>query len=313
MSPADDAKDLFAEISKLHTEQRNKNSMDIDARSTSEILKIINSEDKTVPLAVEKELPYIEQAVELIVAALKNEGRLLYFGAGTSGRLGVLDAAECPPTFGTDPELIQGFIAGGKEAMFRAQEGAEDIEENGAKDIIAANITSKDVVCGIAASRRTPYVIGAVKKAKELGAKTLYITCNPREEFNIKEVDVAICPYVGPEVVMGSTRMKSGTAQKLVLNMLTTAAMIRLGKVYENMMIDLQMTNKKLVERSKRIVMTVTGLSYEETADYLQKADGHVKSALVMIKTKVTVEEAKELLSKADGFVRKAISLKGNQ
>jgi N-acetylmuramic acid 6-phosphate etherase len=310
MSSADDAKDLFAEISKLHTEQRNKNSMNIDASSTSEILKIINSEDKTVPLAVEKELPYIEQAVELIVAALKNEGRLLYFGAGTSGRLGVVDASECPPTFGTDPGLIQGFIAGGKEAMFRAQEGAEDLEENGAKDVIAAKVDSKDVVCGIAASRRTPYVIGAVKKAKELGAKTLYITCNPREEFDIKEVDVAICPYVGPEVVMGSTRMKSGTAQKLVLNMLTTASMIRLGKVYENMMIDLQMTNKKLVERSKRIVMTITGVSYDEAADILKKADGHVKTALVMIKARVSADEARELLAETDGFVRKAIEMK---
>ena len=309
MSSADNAKNLFAEISKLHTEQRNKNSMDIDVRSTSEILKIINSEDKTVPLAVEKELPYIEQAVELIVAALKNGGRLLYFGAGTSGRIGVVDAAECPPTFGTSPELIQGFIAGGKEAMFRAQEGAEDLEENGAKDVVKAKVNSKDIVCGIAASRRTPYVIGAVKKAKELGAKTIYITCNPREEFDIKEVDTAICPYVGPEVVMGSTRMKSGTAQKLVLNMLTTASMIRLGKVYENMMIDLQMTNKKLVERSKRIVMTVTGVDYEKAADVLKKAGGHVKTALVMIKADVSATEARKLLIKADGFVRKAIEI----
>jgi len=313
MSSADDAKNFFAEISKLHTEQRNKNSMDIDARSTSEILKIINNEDKTVPLAVEKELPYIEQAVDLIVEALKNEGRLLYYGAGTSGRLGVIDASECPPTFGTSPDLIQGFIAGGKEAMFRAQEGAEDLEENGAKDVVEANVNSKDVVCGIAASRRTPYVIGAVKKAKELGARTLYLTCNPREEFNIKEVDVAICTYVGPEIIMGSTRMKSGTAQKLVLNMLTTASMIRLGKVYENMMIDLQMTNKKLVERSKRIVMTITGVSYEEAADFLEKAGGHVKTALVMINAKVSEEEAKELLIKANGFVRKAIEMKRHQ
>ncbi len=308
MSSAD-AKDLFAEISKLHTEQRNKNSMDIDTRSTSEILKIINSEDKTVPLAVEKELPYIEQAVEFIVTALKNSGRLLYFGAGTSGRIGVVDAAECPPTFGTPPGMIQGFIAGGKKAMFKAQEGAEDLESNGAKDVIAAKVNSKDVVCGIAASRRTPYVIGAVKKAKAKGAKTIYVTCNPREEFDIKEVDVAICPYVGPEVIMGSTRMKSGTAQKLVLNMLTTVSMIRLGKVYENMMIDLQMTNKKLVERSKRIVMTITGVSYEEAADYLKKADGHVKTALVMIKAKVSAKEARERLKKTGGFVRKAIEL----
>jgi N-acetylmuramic acid 6-phosphate etherase len=309
MSSADDAKDLFAEISKLHTEQRNKKSMDIDVRPTSEILKIINGEDKIVPLAVEKELPYIEQAVEFIVKTLKNGGRLLYFGAGTSGRIGVIDAAECPPTFGTPPTLIQGFIAGGKAAMFRAQEGAEDLERNGANDVVKAKVNPKDVVCGIAASRRTPYVIGAVKKAKELGAKTIYITCNPREEFNIREADIAICPYVGPEVIMGSTRMKSGTAQKLVLNMLTTASMIRLGKVYENMMIDLQMTNKKLVERSKRIVMTITGVSYEKAADILKKADGHVKTALVMIKANVSAVEARKRLKKAEGFVRKAIEI----
>jgi N-acetylmuramic acid 6-phosphate etherase len=305
-----DAKKLFDEISKLSTEQRNPESMDIDARSTAEILKIINNEDKTVSIAVEKELPYIEKAVDIIVDALKYGGRLLYFGAGTSGRLGVLDAVECPPTFGTPHDLIEGFIAGGKDAMFRAQEGAEDYEENGAKDILAANVTNKDVVCGIAASRRTPYVIGAVKEAKKLGAATLYITCNPREEFDISEVDVAICPFVGPEVIMGSTRMKSGTAQKLVLNMLTTASMIRLGKVYENMMIDLQMTNKKLEERSKRVIMTITGISYEEAAKYLEKSGGHVKTALVMILAGINAEEAKERLRKTEGFVKKAIELK---
>lgn len=306
-SPASES--LFAELSKLTTEKRNPHSMDIDARSTEEILKIINDEDKTVPYVVEKELPFIAQAVDLIVKALKNGGRLLYFGAGTSGRLGVVDASECPPTFGTPYGMIEGYIAGGKEAMFRAQEGAEDYEENGAKDILRAHVTNKDVVCGIAASRRTPYVIGAVKKAKKLGATTLYITCNPREDFDIKEVDVAICPYVGPEVIMGSTRMKSGTAQKLVLNMLTTAAMIRMGKVYENMMIDLQMTNKKLVERSKRIVMTITGVNYDEAAKYLLQAGGHVKTALVMIKAGVNAEDARERLLKADGFVRRAIEL----
>ena len=309
MSTSTDTKILFSELSKLTTEQRNPHSMDIDARSTEEILKIINDEDKTVPYAIEKELPYIAQAVELIVKALKGGGRLLYFGAGTSGRLGVVDASECPPTFGTPYGLIDGYIAGGKEAMFRAQEGAEDYEENGAKDILFAKVTNKDVVCGIAASRRTPYVIGAVKKAKELGATTLYITCNPRDNFNIKEVDVAICPYVGPEVIMGSTRMKSGTAQKLVLNMLTTTAMIRMGKVYENMMIDLQMTNKKLVERSKRIVMTITGVSYDEASSYLQQAEGHVKTALVMIKAGVNADDARKKLLNADGFVRRAIEL----
>jgi N-acetylmuramic acid 6-phosphate etherase len=310
MTSSADTKSLFEEISKLTTEQRNPHSMDIDAQSTGEILRIINEEDKTIPYAVEKELPYIEQAVEIIVKAFKKGGRLLYFGAGTSGRLGVVDASECPPTFGTPYGMIEGFIAGGKEAMFRAQEGAEDYEENGAKDVIKANVNERDVVCGIAASRRTPYVVGAVKKAKELGAATLFITCNPRENFNIKEVDIAICPYVGPEVIMGSTRMKSGTAQKLVLNMLTTTSMIRMGKVYENMMIDLQMTNKKLVERSKRIVMTITGVSYDEAADYLKQAGGHVKTALVMIRAGVDADEARDLLEKADGFVRKAIELK---
>lgn len=304
----DNPRAIFEEISKLTTEQRNPRSMDIDAKSTIEILRIINEEDKIIPFAVEQELPYIEQAVEIIVEAFKKGGRLLYFGAGTSGRLGVVDASECPPTFGTPYGMIEGFIAGGKEAMFRAQEGAEDHEENGAKDIVKANVTNIDVVCGIAASRRTPYVVGAVKKAKELGAKTLFVTTNPRKDFNIKEVDVAICPYIGPEVIMGSTRMKSGTAQKLVLNMLTTASMIRMGKVYENMMIDLQMTNKKLVERSKKIVMTITGLNYDEATDYLKKAKGHVKTALVMIKANVDYDEAQRRLKKADGFVRLAIA-----
>ena len=302
-----DTNNLFEEISGLPTEQRNPRSMNIDSQPIAEILKIINDEDKMVPIALEKELPFIAQAVEIIIHALKTGGRLIYFGAGTSGRLGVIDAAECPPTFGTPDDLISGFIAGGKEAMFKAQEGAEDLEENGAKDVLLAKVTNKDVVCGIAASRRTPYVIGAIKKAKELGAKTLFITCNPREDFDIKDVDVAICPYVGPEVIMGSTRMKSGTAQKLVLNMLTTASMIRLGKVYENMMIDLQMTNKKLVERSKKIVMTITGISYDEASEFLTKAGGHVKTALVMIKAGVDEKEAKQKLIKADGFVRKAI------
>ncbi|KAF0149019.1 MAG: N-acetylmuramic acid 6-phosphate etherase [Ignavibacteria bacterium] len=303
-----DTKKLFEEIAALSTEQRNKNSVNIDNESIGEILRIINNEDKTVPYAVEEELPYIEKAVEIIVNALKNGGRLLYFGAGTSGRLGVVDASECPPTYGTPYGLIDGYIAGGKEAMFRAQEGAEDKEENGAHDVLSAKVNYKDVVCGIAASRRTPYVIGAIKKARELGAKTLYITCTPRSAFNIENVDVPICVNVGPEVIMGSTRMKSGTAQKLVLNMLTTASMVRLGKVYENMMIDLQMTNKKLVERSKRVVMTITGVSYEDAQKYLNEAGGHVKTALVMILANVDLAEAKARLEKADGFVRKAIS-----
>ncbi len=298
---------VFEEIKNLLTEQRNPNSMDIDSKDTIEILQIINNEDKKVPYVVEKEIPYIAQAVEFVVESFKKGGRLLYFGAGTSGRLGIVDAAECPPTFGTPPEMVQAFIAGGREAVFVAQEGAEDKEENGANDVVKANVGPLDTVVGIAASRRTPYVVGAVKKAKELGAKTVFITCNPRSEFNIKEVDVAICPEVGPEVIMGSTRMKSGTAQKLVLNMITTTAMIRIGKVYENLMIDLQMTNQKLVERSKRIVMIITGVSYEEAEMYLKEARGNVKTALVMILANVSYDEAVRRLKLSDGFVRKAI------
>jgi len=301
------SKKVFDEIKNLLTEQRNPNTMDIDSKNTLQILRIINEEDKKVPYAVEKEIPYIAQAVEFVVDSFKKGGRLLYFGAGTSGRLGVVDAAECPPTFGTPHEMVQGFIAGGREAMFVAQEGAEDKEENGANDVLKANVNSKDTVIGIAASRRTPYVVGAIKKAKELGAKTVFITSNPRREFNIKEADVAICPEVGPEVIMGSTRMKSGTAQKLILNMITTTAMIRIGKVYENMMIDLQMTNQKLVERSKRIVMIITGVSYEEAEKYLKEAKGNVKTALVMILANVTYQEAIRRLKLSEGFVRQAI------
>lgn len=304
-----DTRRIFDEISQLSTEQRNPKSINIDKQSIEEILCIINEEDKKIPVAVENEIPYIAKAVNLVVKAFKNGGRLLYFGAGTSGRLGVVDASECPPTFGAPYGMVDGFIAGGREAMFRAQEGAEDYEENGVKDVIKANVISKDVVCGIAASRRTPYVIGAIKKAKELGATTLYVTATPRDTFNIKEVDVAICPHVGPEVVMGSTRMKSGTAQKLVLNMITTTAFVCLGKTYENMMIDLQQTNKKLVERSKRIIMTITGVEYDEAAHYLKESGGHVKTALVMILANCSIDEAQKRLEKADGFVRKAIEL----
>ncbi len=297
---------LFDQLSKLTTEQRNPASMEIDAKSIPEILNIINNEDKEVPLAVGKEIPYITKAVELVVETFKKGGQLIYVGAGTSGRLGILDASECPPTFGTPPEVVQGIIAGGPQALFRSQEGAEDKEEGGAEAMVEKNVNAKDIVCGIAASRRTPFVVGAIKKAHELGAKTLYVTTNPRSEFNLS-VDVAICPEVGPEVIMGSTRMKSGTAQKLVLNMITTASMIRLGKVYENMMIDLQMTSQKLVERSKRVTMIVTGADYETAERVLKEAKGHVKTAIVMIKANVGFEEAKERLGKADGFVRAAI------
>jgi N-acetylmuramic acid 6-phosphate etherase len=298
--------EVFDEIKDLITEASNPASADIDSKSTEEILRLINSEDKQVAVAVESEIPYIAQAVEIIVTAFKNGGRLFYIGAGTSGRLGVLDAAECPPTFGTDPNLIQGIIAGGAEALVKAQEGSEDRPADGERDLLARGFGEKDVACGIAASRRTPYVIAAMKKAHELRAKTIFVTCNPRSELSL-EVDVTICPVVGPEVVMGSTRMKAATATKLVLNMLTTTAMIRLGKVYGNMMVDLQMNSRKLEERSKRTVMMVTGIDYEQASTTVQQAGGHVKTALVMILANVDVNEARRRLQVSDGFVRRAI------
>lgn len=302
------AENLFDELKNLVTEKINPETRDIDSNNIEEILRIINNEDKKIPIVVEKEIPHIAKAVEIVVSAFKNGGRLIYIGAGTSGRLGVLDASECPPTFGSDPEMVQGIIAGGLAALTRAQEGAEDKKEVGAEDLMALNFTKKDVACGIAASRRTPYVVGAIEKAREVGAKTIYVTCTPREEMNVK-VDVAICPVVGPEVIMGSTRMKSGTAQKLVLNMITTTSMIRLGKVYGNMMVDLQMTSKKLEERSKRTVMMITGVDYDKAKEVLDDASGHVKTALVMILKNVDKKTAQERLKLANGFVRGALEM----
>ncbi len=288
--------------------------MKIDAETILGALRIINNEDKKVALSVESQLQSIARAVELVVKAFRSGGRLIYVGAGTSGRLGILDAVECPPTYGTDPEMVQGIIAGGEPAIFRSQEGAEDKEAAGGAEVDARKVGGADVVCGVAASLRTPFVMGAIKRAKKLGARTLYITTNPRSKLELAEykdlaesIDVAICPEVGPEVVMGSTRMKSGTAQKLVMNMITTTAMIRMGKVYENMMVDLQMTNQKLKERAKRVVMTVTGAGYDEAENALMAANWHVKTALVMMKAGVTKEEAERRLQQADGFVRPAI------
>lgn len=305
---------VFEQLTRLATEQRNPASMNIDAMSIEEVLVVINEEDQKIAGVVHKEIPNIVKAVEIVTEALRNNGRLIYVGAGTSGRLGVLDAVECPPTFGTDPSRIIGIIAGGEKAMFKAQEGAEDSMENGAADIKALNVGQNDVVCGIAASLRTPYVIGAIKQAKTNKARTIFVTTNRREILYSQEftelssaVDVAICPDVGPEVIMGSTRMKSGTAQKMILNMITTTTMIRLGKVYENMMIDLQMTNEKLRERAKRIVMIATGMGYEDAEKALEKGAGHVKTALVMSKAGVNESEARERLKRAGGFVRLAI------
>jgi len=301
------AKELFNDLKELVTEASNPASEDIDNKTVREILEVINAEDQTIPGVVNAEIPFIAEAVKIIVAALEQGGRLFYVGAGTSGRLGVLDASECPPTYGTDPETVQGIMAGGAEALVRSVEGIEDNKEQGVSDLMARGLNAKDVVCGIAASRRTPYVVAAVKKAREIGAKTLYVTCNPRSMLDLS-VDVSICPVVGPEVIMGSTRMKAGTATKMILNMLTTATMIKLGKVYGNMMVDLMMTSKKLEERSKRTVMMVTGLNYSDAAQVLQKASGHVKTALVMTLADIQVDEAQKRLLDNNGVVRNAIA-----
>jgi len=299
--------ELFRKLEHLLTEQRNPLSRSIDISDSIDIVRIINEEDKKVAFSVEKRLEVIASAIDTIVEQLKIGGRLLYFGAGTSGRLGVLDAAECPPTFGTDPDLVKGYIAGGEKAMFVAQEGAEDREEYGIAELERIDVKSKDVIVGLAASGRTPYVHGALKKAKELGCPTILITTVSADQVDIK-VDFLIDVPVGPEVIMGSTRMKSATAQKMILNMLSTGSMIRLGKVYENVMVDLQLTNKKLEERAKKIVMMLADVNYDEAAEWLQKANTHVKTALVMAIGGLNLEEATKKLKNNDGFIRNALN-----
>ena len=300
---------LFDEITNLSTEQINPTTENIDLASTREILNLINQEDKKVPNAVEREIPFIEQAVDIIYESLKQNGRLIYIGAGTSGRLGVIDASECLPTFGTSPETVQAIIAGGNQAMFAAQEGAEDNEQQAVIDLNKKNLASIDVVCGIAASGRTPYVKSAINYAHSIGCKTIMITTSKREEILARGInaDVFICPYVGPEVIAGSTRMKSGTAQKLVMNMLTTATMIKLGKTYGNIMVDLQQTNKKLVGRSKNIIMKICNLDYNKASELLSQSNGNVKVAIVMAKTGTNRQSAINLLENAQGKIRDAI------
>lgn len=294
----------------LMTEKKNENSRDLDRLSARAIVQMMNDEDKKVPYAVERVLDQVSESVEIIVAALENEGRLFYFGAGTSGRLGILDASECPPTFGTDPELVQGVIAGGPSAMVRAVEGAEDSMELGREDVRLHGITSQDVVVGIAASGRTPYVMGVLKEAQLIGARTIAVSCNEKATIN-EGVDVAINVVVGPEVLTGSTRLKAGTAQKLVLNMLTTATMIRMGKVYGNLMVNVQATNHKLKERVKRIIMEVTGVSYDEAEKLSVLADGDAKIAILMRLTGTSREEANRLLKLTKGRIREAIQQYG--
>lgn len=297
---------LIAALSHLVSEGRNPDTMDIDLLSSQEIVERLNQQDKQVPLAVEAVLPQIAQAVDKITAAFKQGGRLIYLGAGTSGRLGVLDASECPPTFGVSDQMVIGLIAGGKEAMFTAQEGAEDNATLGTHDLQQIHFSSKDVLIGIAASGRTPYVIGALEYANDLGATTIALSCNP--DSPIAEIaQIAISPVVGPEALTGSTRLKSGTAQKLVLNMLTTASMIRLGKSYQNLMVDVRATNRKLIARAVRIVMQATDCQREEAEALLKESHNNAKLAILMNLTGMNYEQATTKLSQSDGFLRRAM------
>lgn len=293
-------------LENLTTEKRNHSTMHLDEMSIMEILEVMNEEDHTVPRAVKQELYHIEKAVQYAVAAFKQEGRLIYLGAGTSGRLGILDAAECVPTFGSSSDMVQGFIAGGVKALTEAVEGAEDDENLGEEDLKKVSLTAKDVVVGMAASGRTPYVIGALKYAQKIGAKTVSVACNKQAPMS-QHADAAIEVATGPEVLTGSTRLKAGTAQKLVLNMISTASMIGIGKAYENLMVDVKPTNKKLMERSKRMIMEATDVDYETAESYFEQANHHVKTAIVMILLQCSYETAKEKLQASKGFVRKAI------
>lgn len=294
------------DLDKLVTEGINPNTTNIDSVSTIEMVKMINDEDKKVALAVEKEVESIAKAIDKIAEAFQKGGRLVYIGAGTSGRLGILDASECPPTYGVDENMVKGIIAGGQEAIFRAVEGAEDSNTLSVYDLKSINFDKSDVLVGIAASGRTPYVIGGLNYAKEIGAVTVSVTCNPDSEIS-KVAEISIAPVVGAEVVTGSTRLKAGTAQKMVLNMLTTGSMIKVGKVYGNLMVDVQATNDKLIERAKRIVAQATGAAREEVEKILKETDFNVKLSIVIIKSGLQKESAKKLLDENQGYIAKAL------
>ncbi len=297
---------MAIDLSNLVTESRNHNSENIDTLSTLDMLKVINNEDKKVPLAVEKTLPEIAQLVDKVAIAFSQGGRLIYCGAGTSGRLGILDASECPPTYGTPHEMVIGLIAGGHKAILQAVENAEDDIQLGEQDLRQLNFNEKDVLVGIAASGRTPYVIGALNYAKSLGATTGAISCNP--ESPIAQIaDIAITPIVGAEVVTGSSRMKAGTAQKLILNMITTGAMIKMGKVFGNLMVDVEATNAKLVERQIRIVMQATECERAVAEEALSQCQRHCKTAILMILAGVDAPQATQMLNQNKGFIRKAL------
>ena len=306
MSDRRSGKAIFRELRGLMTEKRNPRSRKLDRMSAAQVLRLMNREDRRVPVAVSREIPRIARAVELIVERLAEGGRLIYVGAGTSGRLGVLDATECPPTFGTPRALVQGIIAGGRRALVRSIEGAEDDADAARAALKKKHVTAKDVVVGIMASRRTPYAVGAIEYGRKVGAATIAVTANPAGGARLR-CDVVIAPNVGPEVLTGSTRLKAGTAQKLVLNMLTTASMVRLGKVYENLMVDLRTASRKLEERTKRVFMHATGASYADTERWLTRAGGSLKVAIVMRRAGVGRAEAERRLKEAQGWVREAI------
>lgn len=289
------------------TEQSNKNTYEIDIMNSYDIVKLINEEDKQVALAIEKELQAISLAVDLISSKIRYGGHLLYFGAGTSGRLGVLDASECPPTFGVDKNIVRGYIAGGDTALRNAVEGAEDIFDDGCSDLITSAASKNDVVVGLSASGGAPYVCGVLSKAIEMGISSIAITCNKQAKIGAY-ADIHIAPEVGPEVLTGSTRLKAGTAQKMVLNMLTTASMIKIGKTYHNYMIDVMPTNDKLIDRATRIVVELTDVSYDMAREYIYKADKSVKVAVVMLSKDIDKTSAIELLNQNQGILRKTLS-----
>lgn len=299
---------MTMELSALTTEQRNKSSMTMDQMSTIDILQTINQEDKKIAKAVEHVLPKVEHATEQIYKALAKGGRLFYVGAGTSGRLGVIDASECPPTFMTPPDMVQTVMAGGSDAFINAAEGSEDEESQGEADLKEKKFTKHDVVVGITASGRTPYPIGALKYAREIGAFTIGLSCNKNSLIS-QYADCEIEVIVGPEVLTGSTRMKAATAHKMILNMISTTTMVKLGKVYENLMVDLHASNYKLLERAKHTLMEITGVAYEEAEKALLLTNKEVKPAIVMLEGDVTFAEAKNAIQQSNGYVRKAIDL----
>jgi N-acetylmuramic acid 6-phosphate etherase len=297
--------ELIFELNRLVSEEQNPETLDIDLLPTTKIVEKLNQQDQQVAIAVKKIMCHLSQAVDRVVEAFKNGGRLVYVGAGTSGRLGVLDAVECVPTFGVDPSQVVALMAGGETAMFRAKEGIEDKQESGITDLVNIALTENDVVVGIAASGRTPYVIGALEYAKKIGAGRIALSCNPNAEI-AQHADIALLPVVGPEPLTGSTRMKSGTAQKMVLNILSTASMIRIGKTYRNLMVDVKASNEKLYARGTKMVMQITGANQSEAEEVLRQAKMQVKLAILMLLAEVDAKVGESMLEESGGFLRKA-------